>query len=212
MAIMPRTLTDEEIARRRHRTVQNSLDIPTAKFLLQDYTWLMHETKRHTAKNHRFRVIMPISHNMEFEAQEFKDFMQNVFDWLPFDVDDKTGQRSRKWMTNKANYWYNNGQLLDTMQFIPKTKKAEERKATLAGQTNLSNLERWFINNTGNGNRNHRLCAYAFACVEMGQDVATVRNNVISLNSKLESPLDTVEIDSTIMVSVSKRVHVKKGV
>lgn len=191
--------------------VEDSIDIPTCKLLLEEYTYLLHETKSHTSKKHRFRVIMPMSHNMEFEAQEFKDFMQNIYDWLPFDVDDKTGQRSRKWMTNKGNYWYNKGLLLDTMQFIPKTKKADERKSTLAGQTNLSNLERWFINNTGDGNRNHRLCAYAYACVEMGQDVATVRNNVMSLNSKLESPLDTVEIDSTIMVSVSKRVHVKKG-
>jgi hypothetical protein len=191
--------------------VEDSVDIDTAKMLLADYKWILHTTKNHTNKKHRFRIVLPMSHTLELSTLEYKEFMENIYDWLPFEVDTATKDRCRKWMTCKGNYWYNDGLMLDTLQFVPKTKKADERKQTLAGQTNLNNLERWFINNTGSGNRNHRLCAYAFACVETGQDVATVRNNVVSLNSRLDKPLDITEIDSTIMVSVSKRVHTKKG-
>jgi hypothetical protein len=42
--------------------VENSVDIPTAQLLLKDFTFLIHTTKKHTNENHRYRVIMPISH------------------------------------------------------------------------------------------------------------------------------------------------------
>jgi len=190
--------------------VENSVDLDTAKYLLKDYTWLIHTTKRHTDKSHRFRILMPISHRLELDARDFKEFMQNIFDWLPFPVDTQTGQRSRKWMTCKGNYWYNSGHLLDSMQFVPKTKKADERKQIVAGQTNLSNLERWFINNIEAGNRNHKLCAYAFALIDMGYNVDDITTKVKALNNKLDDPLDENEIMSTIIVSVSKRVHTRE--
>jgi hypothetical protein len=193
--------------------VEDSVDVDTAKMLLADYKWIIHTTKNHTTKKHRFRIVIPMTHILELTSDEYSEFMQNVYDWLPFEVDTATKDRCRKWMTCKGNYWYNDGLLLDSLQFIPKTKKADERKQTLAGQTNLSNLERWFLNNTGgaNTNRNYQMMKYAFACVDTGQDVATVRSNLMSLNSRLQDPLDTTEIDSTIMVGVSKRVHTKKG-
>ena len=190
--------------------VENSIDIKTAQFLLKDYTWLMHLTKRHTNDDHRFRIIMPLTHHVELETQDYKDFMKNIFDWLPFSVDDQTGQRSRKWLTAKGKHWYNDGILLDTLQFVPKTKKADDQRKLVAGQTNLSNLERWFINNTTHGNRNHKLCAYAFALIDLGHDVETITQKVKDLNSRLDSPLDDAEIMTTIIVSVTRRVHAKE--
>jgi hypothetical protein len=190
--------------------IENSVDIKTAKFLLQDYTYLIHTTKRHTPDKHRFRVVMPLSHHVELSTRDFKEFMKNIYEWLPFTVDDQTGQRSRKWMTCKGNYWYNNGELLDTLQFVPKTKKAEENKQILAGQTNLTNIERWFINNSSAGNRNNKLRNYAFMLIDMGYDGDSIRSKVMELNNKTSDPLDENEILSTIIVSVTKRLHTKE--
>jgi len=189
--------------------VENSVSIDTAKLLLIDYTWFMHTTKRHTDAEHRYRIIIPLSHKVEFNEIEYKEFMKNIFEWLPFDVDTSTGQRSRKWLTFKGKYWYNKGQLLDTLQFVSKTKKADEHKRIVASQSNLTNLERWFINNSADGNRNNQLRNYAFMLVDMGYDADTIRVKVMDLNSKMEDPLEDSEILSTIIVSVGKRVHTK---
>lgn len=190
--------------------VEHSIDIPTAQFLLKDYTYLLHTTKRHTDAEHRYRVVMPLSHHVELDTAEFKEFMKNIFDWLPFGVDDQTGQRSRKWLTCKGKHWYNDGLLLDTLQFVPKTKKAEDQRKLVAGQTNLSNLERWFINNATEGNRNHKLCRYAFALIDLGYGVDDITLKVKELNLKLADPLDEAEIMTTIIKSVSRRIHTKE--
>ena len=153
---------------------------------------------------------MPISHTLELDAREFKEFMNNIFDWLPFEVDRATGQRSRKWLTCKGKHWYNDGETLDALQFVPKTKKAEERRAILLDQTNLTNFERWFVNNTSNGNRNGMLVRYAFALIDMGQDFNSISNNVLALNKKLPEPLDEREILSTVLASTNQRL-LKRG-
>jgi hypothetical protein len=190
--------------------VENSVNLDTAKYLLNDYAWLIHTTKRHTEKEHRFRILIPLTHHVELNAKDFKQFMQNVYNWLPFEVDDQTGQRSRKWLTCKGNYWYNEGQSLDTLQFIPKTKKADEHRQRLSTQTNLSHIERWFINESEAGNRNNKMRDFGFMLIDAGYDGDTIRSKVLDLNSKIKDPLDEAEILSTIMVSVTKRLHTKE--
>lgn len=186
--------------------VENSVDLDTAKLLLQDYTWLIHTTKSHTDAAHRYRIILPMSHHFELSKPDYRDFMRNIYDWLPFDVDKATHDRCRKWLTWNGKYWYNKGQLLDTLQFIPKTKKADDRRALLANQTNLTALERWSINQAGEGNRNHTLARYAFTLVELGQAFDAIRSQVMDMNQKFDDPLDDSEIHSTILTSVSKRI------
>ena len=128
---------------------------------------------------------MPLSHTLELDSIDFRDFMNNIYEWLPFEVDKQTAQRSRKWLTNEGPYWFNDGQLLDALQFVPKTKKAEEQKALVANQTNLTALERWFVNNTVDGNRSNQLMRYAYALIDMGQDLPSIQNNILALNKKL---------------------------
>jgi hypothetical protein len=187
--------------------VDDDISIETAQMLLDDYKWIMHTTKRHTNDKHRFRLILPLSHTLQLDAKDYKDFMTNIYDWLPFNCDRQTNQRSRKWLTCKGKHWYNDGQVLDALQFIPKTKKADERKQIIASQTSLNNLERWFINNTEDGNRNNQLIRYAFCLVDMGQDIDSIRNNVLALNNKLEAPLPEAEVLSTVLVSASRKIH-----
>jgi len=189
--------------------VENSSSINAVKLLLKDFKYLLHTTKRHTEKAHRFRVILPLSHTLELDGKDYRDFMNNIFDWLPFDVDRQTAQRSRKWLTHNGDFWYNDGLLLDALQFVPKTKKAEEHRAIVAGQTNLSALERWFINNTQSGGRNNSLIRYAYALIDMGQDIASIQNNILALNTKLQTPLEESEVLNTIIPSMIKKFHSK---
>lgn len=184
--------------------VDGGVNISTAKLLLKDYKYLIYTTKRHTEDEHRFRVILPLSHELKMDAKDYKEFMGNIADWLPFPIDKATLQRARKWMTHPGHHEYNDGMLLDALPFIPKTSKNEERKQLLDSQQSMDNLERWVINNIGDGNRNNMLLRYAMILVDAGFDFEGVRQRVVSLNDKIADKLDEVEIMSTIMISVGK--------
>jgi hypothetical protein len=190
--------------------VDKGCTLKLAQHLLEDYTYLIHTTKSHSDLNHRFRIIMPISHVIELGEEEYKQFMRNVFDWLPISVDTQTGQRARKWMTAKGQHFYNHGKLLDALQFIPKTKKADEAFARLSEQGSLTALERWFVNQAEEGNRNNCLFRYAACLVDMGQDLDSIKNNVLALNNKLRVPLDETEVLSTVILSTSNLIAKKQ--
>lgn len=189
--------------------VDGGTKISTVKALMGKYKYLLYTTKRHTPEEHRFRIILPINYELELDAKEYKEFMSNIYEWLPFEVDNATNQRARKWMTNAGHYEYNDGEVLDVLPFIPKTSKNEERQIKLRDQQSMNNLERWVINNIGDGNRNNMLLRYAMILVDAGFDIEKIRQHVISLNDKIPDKLDEVEIMGTIMVSVMKAVASK---
>ena len=189
--------------------VDGEVSVETAKLLLQDYKFLIYTTKRHTPNENRFRILLPLSHKLALDGNEFKGFMANIFDWLPFKVDTATNQRSRKWLTHKGSYWYNEGELLDALLFIPKTSKSDAQKQRVLDLQSLSNLERWFISNTGEGNRSNQLIKYALVLVDSGMGLDSIRNNLLALNNKLPNKLDDAEIVSTILVSAAKAISKK---
>jgi len=174
--------------------------------LLKDYKFLLYTTKSHAADKHCYRLVIPTSHRLKLDADEFNEFMKAVYSWLPFEVDDVTGQRARKWASHDGQYQYNDGKLLDILPFIPKTSKNEERKKVLQDQQQLSNLERWVLNNTGDGNRNNQLLRYAMVLVDAGGSYETVLSKVTELNSKLADKLDELEITTTIMKTAGKAI------
>lgn len=188
----------------------DGITIEKAKLLLKDYKFLLHTTKRSTDENHRFRVIFPINFELKLDSRDYKELMHNIYEWLPFTVDDKTGQRSRKWMScHTGTYHYNDGEILDILPFIPKTSKNEKRKELYNNQQSLDNLERWVLNNSGDGNRNNMLLRYGMLLNDSGMDLGQIRSKVFELNDKMADKLDQVEIMSTIMVSVTK-AHMKQ--
>ena len=189
--------------------IDSGTTIESVRLLMKKYKYLLHTTKRHTPDNHRFRLILPINYNIALDSQDFKDFMHNINDWLPFEVDTATGQRSRKWLTCKgAHYEYNTGvQLLDALLFIPKTSKNDEQKKVIQSYQSLTNLERWFVQNMELGSRNNQLLKYALMLVDMGYDYASVESSITELNSKLEHKLSKNEIQSTILVTVNKKIN-----
>lgn len=134
--------------------------------------------------------------------------MKNIYEWLPFSVDTGAIDRCRKWLTNAAGtYHYSKGtKLLDARIFIPKTKKNDERKKILLTYSSLSNLERWFVQNTPDGNRNNQLLKYAMVLVDLGYPSEEVRARVMSLNDGLQDKLPQDEIDRTVMVTANKTI------
>jgi hypothetical protein len=186
--------------------VDGGVSLDTAKLLLKDYKALYYTTKRHTEQENRFRIVLPLNYTLKMDAKEYKEFMDNIYQWLPFEVDTSTGQRSRKWLSHTGHYEYIDGQLLDVLPFIPKTSKNEEHKQRILDTQSLSNLERWFVNNTGTGNRSNQLIKYALLLVDSGKTWDEVRVAVLDLNQKIPDKLDDAEVMNTIMVTVSKAI------
>jgi hypothetical protein len=186
--------------------VDGGVNMSTVKLLLKNYKFLIYTTKRHTDDENRFRIILPINYELALDAKDYKEFMSNIYEWLPFEVDTATNQRARKWMSHDGHFEYNEGDVLDALPFIPKTSKNEERKALLNNQQSMDNLERWVMNNIGDGNRNNMLLRYAMILVDGGFDFENIRQKVISLNNKIIDKLDEAEIMATIMITVAKTI------
>jgi hypothetical protein len=186
--------------------VDGGTKVEVAKALLKDYKFLMYTTKRHTPEDHRFRIILPMNYELKLDAKDFKEFMSNIFEWLPFEVDSQTGQRSRKWLSHDGQFAYNDGELFNILPFIPKTSKNEQRKALLNTQQSLDNLERWVVNNIGDGNRNNMLLRYALILVDAGLDFEAIRVKVVGLNNSLPDRLDEAELMGTVMITVARTI------
>lgn len=187
--------------------VDGGTTLDMARSLLHEYKYHIHTTKRHDASEHRFRIVFPLNYQLQLDAKDYKEFYSNLLEWLPFEADIAVGQRARKWASHPGHYEYNDGELLDALPFIPKTSKNEERKNRLQDQQSLDNLERWVINNTGDGNRNNMLLRYSMILVDAGFDFNRIKDKVTDLNDKLPDKLEEAEIMGTVMVSVGKALN-----
>ncbi|MGL5582154.1 MAG: primase C-terminal domain-containing protein, partial [Cetobacterium sp.] len=189
--------------------VDGGASLDEVRVLMKDYTYLIHTTKRHTDEAHRFRLILPMNYHLKLDEQEFKEFMSNLFEWLPFKVDEQTSQRCRKWECFDGHVFTNDGELFDALPFIPKTSKNDAFKKTLVDLGNLDNLERWFAQRMGSGNRNNQLLKFAMLLADTGMDYQNILDRVLGFNAKLDTPLPEIEIHSTIMRSISKKLSEK---
>ena len=189
--------------------VDGGVTVDTAKLLMDEYAYHIYTTKRHTEQLHRFRMIFPMSHVLQLDARDYREFMNNVYDWLPFEVDRQTNQRSRKWLANPAAEIHetHSGIQVDILPFIPKTKKSEEQKKLAHKLRNMTNVERWFVANTDEGNRSNMLIRYALMLVNNGLNMADITEKVLALNAKLDPGLDAAEVHATILVTTNKQVH-----
>lgn len=190
-------------------------EIPLSDMMhcLQDYKYIIHTTKRHQVpdetgqRKDRYRVILPSSYELKFSTEEYKQFMENLASWLPFDgLDEGTFQPSRKWATtHNCQVFTNEGKLLDVLPFIPRTSRNEEYVKTNVSLTNLSNIERWFARQMSEGNRNNTLARYGFMLSDGGMDLPSIEETLLSFNSRIDCGLDEKEIQSTVITSIRNR-------
>lgn len=184
------------------------VSLSTVHELLKDYTYLTYTTKRHTDDENRFRLILPINYHLELDQEDYREFMNQIMDWLPFKTDQAANQRAKKWLTHdNAVVHHNEGQLLDALNFIPKTSRNEAHKKQYQELENLDNLERWFAQRIASGNRNNQMIKYALALVDAGMDFVQVSAQTHAFNAKLNNPLPDEEIDTTILKTVAKRIQ-----
>lgn len=177
--------------------------------LLKDYKFMTYTTKRHTEESHRFRLILPINFHLELDSEEYKIFMGNIVNWLPFKVDEEANQRSRKWLTcEKTQYHYNDGELLDILRFVPRTSKNEAYLHATKELISLDNLERWFAQRMVSGNRNNHMIKYALALVDTGLTYPEIETKVLEFNEKLNNKLSEAELRSTVLRSVASKMTV----
>ena len=187
--------------------VDGEVKLDVAREVLKEYSAMFYTTKRHTEKENRFRIMLPIKYHLKLSHKDFKEFMTNIFEWLPFDSDDQTGTRSKKWLSNDGDYYYNEGDLLDPMSFIPKTSKNEARKKQNADLGSMDNIERWFAREMTNGQRNNTLAKFAFMLLDSGLEPSDVEEKVISFNSKLKDKLSDDELRNTVIKSLWGRAN-----
>ena len=191
--------------------VDGGVGLETCHELMKDYKFMTYTTKRHTLEENRFRLIIPMNYELELDSEEYKEFMNNVMQWLPFTTDESANQRAKKWETfdkqdGNQHYFINTeGSLLDVRDFIPRTTKNEQFQQGMQKVENLDNLERWFAQRIATGNRNNHMIKYALALVDSGKDFTAVSSQVHAFNKKLNNPLDSDELNTTVLVTAAKR-------
>lgn len=174
--------------------------------LLKNYEFMTYTTKRHTVDEHRFRLMIPMSFILELDKEDYKDFMNNFLEWLPFKSDEGANQRERKWLTHEGTtVHHNKGDMLDPVQFIPKTSKNDDLKKQMSELGSLDNLERWFAQRMANGNRNQHMIRFALTLVDGGLTYQEVENQVISFNARMSEPMSSSELRSTVLTTTAKK-------
>ena len=196
--------------------IDGTTTLQVAQGLLKDYTYIIHTTKRHQQlvemekgvfeKRDRFRIILPINYKLDLSKDEYKEFMEGVQQWCPFELDTATFQRSRKWLCNDiAQTFINEGELFDALPFIPRTSRNEVYKKEQLSLQSMNNLERWFAQRMVSGDRNNTLAKYGFMLQDSGFKPAEIEHMLLAFNDKLENKLDEQEILSTVMTSIRNR-------
>jgi hypothetical protein len=186
------------------------VSISIVKVLLEDYTFLISTTKRHTEELNRFRLILPISHRIKLTTRDYSRFMENVFEWLPFPVDEAAKDISRKWESYPGHYEYNHGTTIDATMFIPETKRSDETKAQISA-TGVDNIERWFMAHTTKGNRANHLYRYGMVMIDANMALGDIVEKLETFNNSLETPLLEDQFRNSTIKSISKEFQ-KRGV
>lgn len=193
--------------------IDKGVPIDVAKSLLKDYTFLIATTKRHTEANNRYRIIMPMSHKLMLDKDEYSKFMKNVYAWLPFETDDSTFDIARKWQSFAGAYEYNYGKLIDVLPFIPDTPKEANQRKIAADYGSVDALQRWFLmNNMEEGGRNNACRDYALALLDKGMSSDDIRHSVYDLNKNFNTPLEERELEQTVMKTVIRKEMEKEQV
>ncbi len=191
--------------------VDSGTSLVMAQELLAEYKFATYTTKRHQTDGHgdRFRILIPMNYTLYLDQDDYKQFMTNVLQWLPFPAptDEAANQPEKKWECFEGGQFFLNeeGALLDVLQFIPRTTVNDKYQEQFKKVESLDNLERWFAGRIASGNRNNQMIKFALALVDNGMSLLEVSKAVHGFNQKISNPLDEEELDSTVMVTVGKR-------
>lgn len=187
--------------------VDGTASLPLVRNVLEDYKYYIYTTKSHKDDDHHYRIVMPLTHKVSLNRDAFQNFMRNIYNWLPFEVDVAAKDRCRKWASHPGQLEENDGILLDATQFIPNTVRQEKLSLAADGLKNLPALERWFALQMSAGNRNNMLARFAFVLVDSGLTLPEIETRVVSLNNSQSDKLSMAEIQQTVLRSAAQRIQ-----
>lgn len=188
--------------------VDSGTTIEFAHDILKQYSHYIYATKRHTNNHHRFRIIMPIKYILHLDVEDYRTFMNNIRNWLPFPTDEASEQISKKYLTNQTdNFILHDGEILDPIKFIPRTSKNDQYNSENSKLTSLDSLEKWFaISMSQLGNRNNHFIKYAFALKDKtNMAYHEIENAILTFNKKLPNPLTEDELKNTVLQTIAKK-------
>lgn len=187
--------------------VDGTTTINTVKELFKSYRYILYTTKRHqTEGKDRFRLVFPINYVLKLSVDEYKEFMNNIFKWLPFETDECANQASKKWSSyDGGQYFQNDGEILDALKFIPGTSRNDQYKKEMAKIEDLGNLERWFATQMSEGNRNNNMFKYGMALVDSGLTFEEISSQIKKFNKQLSNPLPEEELEKSVLVTIAKK-------
>ena len=192
--------------------VDSGFPIKAAVQALEGINAIFYTTKRHQKTDadgreygDRYRILIPTNYILYLDSAEYKEFINNIAADLPFEIDDASNQRSKKWETYDGEVYVTTGKTFDVLPYIPETKRSDERKAQLEEQ-DLDKLESWFMNNIGDGNRNKQLYRYACILMDTGHNFVSIQEKVLSFNSKLIDSLSEDELSQTVLKSIAQKI------
>lgn len=185
--------------------------------LFEPYYAFFYTTKRSTEDHNRFRVVIPTSHVLELDREDYIKFMENVASALPsdIDIDSASLQPEKKWLTNvcadsdchmNLEYEGQPCKLFDVLPFIPRTHKNDVYIKERNAFKNMSNLQYWMMTNSYEGNRNKMMHRYAMVLIDSGYTEEQIRAELVDLSEKSKDGLTPKEIDSTVMKTVRAKL------
>lgn len=196
--------------------VDGGIPLQTAHELLAGHVFATYTTKRHTDDAHRYRILMPTSHTLKLSVDDYKTFMDSVFEWLPFPMptDPGANQAAKKWLINHDAQWHVEGEgaLFDVLPHLPRTAKNEAHQKSMEALSDLDNIERWFAQRIGNGtknNRNSELHNYARMLLDGGHSYTQVEDALLRFNAKLPNGLTEDELRGSILLTAAKKANAK---
>ena len=190
--------------------IDGTASIHEATTLLSSYSYYLYTTKSHVdpdeddpVGNPRFRLLLPLSHKVALTKEEFKGFMGNVHEWLPFECDPVAVERCRRWSSHKGTEYKNVGQSLNVLDHLTTTFKPGNSNAIVKNVASLNRLERWFVGVGESGKRNQILFRYLAILQDFGiTSPDDLKDRVKGLNDKFRESLTKDELENTIFKSI----------
>jgi len=193
--------------------VDGGMSFEVAKSFFSDYRCIISTTKNNMKEkngdvNERFRVILLADKKIELDAETFRSFMINVINLTGVPADMNATDAARLYYPyTLAETWTSKGtKRFEIGPCLPNTTKAKDVHKKLEKYDNVEGIERFFIAETVDGNRNNSLFRYA-ALLKMNDGLSdeVVEEKVRALNSKIADPLPERELAGTILKSIKRK-------
>lgn len=171
----------------------------------------IYTTKRHTSAVNRFRVILPLKYRVHLTKEDYREFVTNIYDSLPYQVSDDGGnQRSKKWACHQGGEASLYGELFDPIPYLPHTKKNADRIAEEKSLKDMNKVQKFFAKQWSNGSGRNNVCLrYGTMLLDTGGDLQDVLDAVRAFNKSFSDPLDEDELNTTVFLTLGKKAAKK---